>query len=191
MDEKKVDRRVRRTKRQLRMALTSLMLEKDISTITVFEITELAGVNRGTFYSHYKDVHDLLNQLEEGIFVNLAEVSRTYDPKAPNSDASSFIYDILTLVNDNADICKALLCYNGDLEFQRRLFLVLKDDFFRKYLMSVCQTEEKMLDYYCIFSVSGVLSITKDWLSCGQKEPPAEIARICVDFMMKGVAALK
>ncbi len=64
MDEIKVDRRVRRTKRQLRMALTSLMLEKDINTITVFEITELADVNRGTFYSHYKDVRDLLSQLE-------------------------------------------------------------------------------------------------------------------------------
>ncbi len=191
MDEIKVDRRVRRTKRQLRMALTSLMLEKDINTITVFEITELADVNRGTFYSHYKDVRDLLSQLGEGIFVNLAEVGRTYDPKAPNSDASSFIYDILTLVSDNADICRALLCFNGDLEFQRRLFLVLKDDFFRKYLMSFCQTDEYMLEYYCIFSVSGVLAITKNWLSCGQKEPSSEIARICVNFIVKGTEALK
>jgi hypothetical protein len=94
-------------------------------------------------------------------------------------------------LSDNADICRALLCFNGDLEFQRRLFLVLKDDFFRKYLMSFCQTDEYMLEYYCIFSVSGVLAITKNWLSCGQKEPSSEIARICVNFIVKGTEALK
>ena len=56
------DRRVRKTKKQLRGALTSLLLEKDISRVTVRDVADLADVNRGTFYAHYSDVYDLLHQ---------------------------------------------------------------------------------------------------------------------------------
>ena len=50
------DRRVRKTKKQLRGALTSLLLEKDISRVTVRDVADLADVNRGTFYAHYSAV---------------------------------------------------------------------------------------------------------------------------------------
>ena len=49
MEEPRTDRRVRKTKKQLRMALTTLMMEKSVGEITVREIAELADVNRGTF----------------------------------------------------------------------------------------------------------------------------------------------
>ena len=61
------DRRVRKTKKQLRGALTSLLLEKDISRVTVRDVADLADVNRGTFYAHYSDVYDLLHQLEDDL----------------------------------------------------------------------------------------------------------------------------
>ena len=48
--EKKEDRQVRRTKKLLTQALTTLMQEKQISEITVKELTDLAELNRGPFY---------------------------------------------------------------------------------------------------------------------------------------------
>ena len=67
MEEPRTDRRVRKTKKQLRMALTTLMMEKSVGEITVREIAELADVNRGTFYAHYRDVNDLLAQVEPSV----------------------------------------------------------------------------------------------------------------------------
>ena len=52
MERPSEDRRVRKTKKQLRGALTQLLLEKDISHITVRDVADLADVNRGTFYAH-------------------------------------------------------------------------------------------------------------------------------------------
>ncbi len=52
MAENKTDRRVRRTKRLLLESLTSLMKEKPIKDISVKELTDLADINRGTFYLH-------------------------------------------------------------------------------------------------------------------------------------------
>ena len=75
------DRRVRKTKKQLRSALTSLLLEKDISRITVRDVADRADVNRGTFYAHYSDVYDLLRQLEDDLLTHLDEVGRRHDAR--------------------------------------------------------------------------------------------------------------
>ena len=50
MEERKDDRRVRRTRAQLRRALTELLQEKSIDSLSVTELTSRADVNRGTFY---------------------------------------------------------------------------------------------------------------------------------------------
>ena len=62
--EKTVDRRVRKTKNQLRQGLARLMLEKSLKEITVKELTDLVDMNRGTFYLHYRDIYDLYAQIE-------------------------------------------------------------------------------------------------------------------------------
>ena len=74
------DRRVRKTKKQLRGALTSLLLEKDISRVTVRDVADLADVNRGTFYAHYSDVYDLLHQLEDDLLRRLDDVAAATTP---------------------------------------------------------------------------------------------------------------
>lgn len=58
MGEETVDRRVRKTKKQLRECLTRLLKEKKVQDITVRELTDMADLNRGTFYLHYRDVFD-------------------------------------------------------------------------------------------------------------------------------------
>ena len=57
------DRRVRRTRRLLRDALVSLVLERGYAGITVEDITDRADLGRATFYSHYTDKDDLLGQV--------------------------------------------------------------------------------------------------------------------------------
>ena len=63
--EAKTDRRITRTRYLLVHALTSLMLKKSIKDITVKELCESVDINRGTFYTHYRDIYDLMHQIEE------------------------------------------------------------------------------------------------------------------------------
>ena len=64
MAEQRQDRRVRRSKAQLRQALIQLLQEKPVEEITVRELTERADVNRGTFYSHYQNIYHMLEQVK-------------------------------------------------------------------------------------------------------------------------------
>ena len=54
------------TKNALATALKKLLSKKELSKITISNITEECGVNRQTFYYHFKDIYDLL----EWIFTN-------------------------------------------------------------------------------------------------------------------------
>jgi AcrR family transcriptional regulator len=67
------DRRARRTRKLLREALFSLILENGYDAVTIEDITERADLGRTTFYLHYKDKEDLLLQCIQEIADELAE----------------------------------------------------------------------------------------------------------------------
>ena len=48
------------TKRALENALKTLLLKKPLNKITISDVTEECGVNRMTFYYHFKDIYDLV-----------------------------------------------------------------------------------------------------------------------------------
>lgn len=59
----KQDRRINRTKRDLRKAFIDIAQNKDIKQITVKDILEKADYNRTTFYVHYADKFDLMSDI--------------------------------------------------------------------------------------------------------------------------------
>src|SRR5882757_7069210 len=74
------DPRIRRTRQLLQSALQTLMQTKSFDEISVQDITELATVNRATFYDHYTDKFALLDAMVAGGFHRLLhERNVTFD----------------------------------------------------------------------------------------------------------------
>ena len=189
--EEKIDRRVRKTKRQLREALTTLLLEKKFSDITVREISELADVNRGTFYTHYRDTTDLLHQLESSFLNRLREISVTVKRQDWERATYAYLEEVFTLCRDNADIYRALVCNGSDPDFEERFVITLRNQYLRSFLEHVCRTEERIQELYCVYIVDGMLAIVSLWLNTGMKETPEEMSRIGGDFIMRGGKGLR
>jgi AcrR family transcriptional regulator len=77
---KKVDPRVVRTRQMLRDALVSLIEEKGFDAITVQDIADRAGLNRATFYLHYRDKQELLvKSLRDAIDELVADIGASTD----------------------------------------------------------------------------------------------------------------
>lgn len=190
MEESKTDRRVRKTKKQLRMALTTLMMERSVGDITVREIAELADVNRGTFYAHYRDVNDLLTQLEENVFVRLEEISVSNRSRSGGDALRSYLTDVMTLCRDSADIYRALVIRNNDIEFQQKLLETLKGHYLRSFVARSSTAEPREQELFCSFAVQGMLSITNEWMESGLRETPEEIAGFGSVFILHGLEAL-
>ncbi len=60
-----MDLRVKRTTKSIKDAFFELRKKKSIEKISVKELSELAMINKATFYLHYKDIYDLSEKLEE------------------------------------------------------------------------------------------------------------------------------
>ena len=155
-----IDRRVKKTKKQLRLALMHLMTQKSAKSISVRELAEQADINRSTFYIHYKDVNDLLLHLEDEMAERLSELCRRHDPRDSMTGDYPFLTDLYAFIQENADLCKVLLGGYGDRAYTERI---------------------------CAFIVPGNLMLALRWLQDGTRESPEEIARFAGQFINSGV----
>ena len=67
------------TKIAIAYAFKDLLSEKPINKITINDITEDCGVNRATFYYHFKDIYDLIEWSCEEDSRKAANGNTTYD----------------------------------------------------------------------------------------------------------------
>ena len=104
----KIDKRVRYTKMFLKEALIKLLNEKPISRITIKELCEEAEINRATFYSHYQDQYDLLDQLEQEMFDKPLLYIESLKEDASENRVKQIVKEILHNIDDNKDLVCAL-----------------------------------------------------------------------------------
>ena len=67
------------TKRALEASLKNLLLQKPLSKITISDIADDCGINRMTFYYHFKDIYDLIEWSCEEDARKALEGKKTYD----------------------------------------------------------------------------------------------------------------
>ena len=187
MNESIMDRRVRKTRATLRRCLTTLLQTKKIQEITVRELAEMADINRGTFYLHYKDVYDLMEQIENELVTELEQMLDLYRVPDLKAKPSLFFSDLYPLIQKNADIITCLLGENGDLNFVNRLKTMLPERCLRRWLELKTPKDEDTLEAYSAFIVSGCVGIVQYWLESGMKEPAKRMAELTEEFILKGI----
>lgn len=98
-----------RSEKLIKMATIKLLSEKkDIDKITVSEVVSLADINRGTFYNHYKDIDDVMNQIEDEIMEDL--IKKWENSKSESGlKSDSFIIELTKTLIENEDICHKLV----------------------------------------------------------------------------------
>ncbi|MGT2908084.1 TetR/AcrR family transcriptional regulator [Streptococcus dentiloxodontae] len=104
------DVRILKTKRDIENALIELIIEKDFPSLTVKEICQKALISRSTFYSHYLDKYDILEQLVARTIQQLNEkFAAKYQAKASSQQLKTFFDDIYDFYQDKQQLLQALL----------------------------------------------------------------------------------
>ena len=68
MEQKKIDKRIIRTREQITDAFFELLEEKGFQQMSVQDISSRANINRATFYDHYEDKTDLFKSIVDHTF---------------------------------------------------------------------------------------------------------------------------
>ena len=182
--EKKIDRRVRKTRRALKEALIEKLKDKPIQEITVREIADEIDINRGTFYQHYRDIYDMLSQIESELFGEFGELLDNSEKHHTHDIMSTFI-GFVTLLKENRDLVLVLLGPNGDPAFVDRVKEMVREHVIDAWMRVNSSDVIQYFDYYYEFVVAGCIGLFQKWLATGAKESPEKLAQM-VDAILNG-----
>lgn len=120
------DKRIRRTKKLLRQALTRLMKEKEFGSITVTDVVREADINRGTFYAHYRDVYDLRERIEADMIADFRSMIAGLRPGGPEA-LQQVLSRAVDYLEENREIVIVLVQGSGGKGLSQKLIGVLEE----------------------------------------------------------------
>lgn len=184
---KKEDRRVRRTKKLLTQALTELLQKKQVNEITVKELTDLADMNRGTFYMYYKDIFDMLEKIEDELFQKLDGIALTHEHGDPTQQVKPILLDLFRFIEENQEMCRVLLSPNGDMNFLHRLYEAIRERSLEIWKDQMGSLGEKEFDYRYSFVIFGCAGMIRAWVNRSCQETDMQMAELADRMIRRGI----
>lgn len=166
--------RVKYTRDALRGALLQLLQEKPVKHITVTDVCARADINRSTFYLHYKDVYDLLDQMESDL---IGEMGNTF-LSVPDESPEAHIVAMLRIIAAHRELCLAILSDHGNPQFVKRLGQMTREGFLHHWRGMFPKAPERLLVLIYSFTISGSSAVVEQWLLGGCQEQPEQIAQL-------------
>lgn len=170
------DRRIRKTKKALKIALAELLTQKELRKITVQELSDKADVHRATFYSHYHDVYALYSEYENEVLADLDKMTKN----DPHHSYEKFYNDFIDYFLEHKSTVKMLFSDSDDnRNFMGKVAALLEE----KYL-SVWQYEDSIkkpteqMKYLTTFIVNGTLAMISRWAKGGFSDSKFELLRM-------------
>lgn len=159
------------TKRALEASLKNMLFKKPLDKITINDITDDCGMNRMTFYYHFKDIYDLVEwSCEE-------DASRALNGKKTYDTWQQGLLQIFNAVLDNKPFIMNV--YRSVSREQVELYLykitykllidVVED---QAQGMKVKEVDKKFIANFYKFAFVGLML---DWIKDDMREKPEDI----------------
>ncbi len=182
------DRRTARTRRALRDALAAeIRACGGLDRVAVTAIAERADVTRRTFYSHYRDIADLVERSEAELLEGLADhIFRIAQANLDDlRDSLSRLgpcpgsVELLEFVRDNGDYMGAMLGPGGDPALVEKIKDIARETVTDRALDGLdARALGPFFDYYLTFVVSAEVGVVQRWLEDGMREGVDVMARM-------------
>ncbi|MEI3598455.1 MULTISPECIES: TetR/AcrR family transcriptional regulator [unclassified Oceanobacillus] len=191
---KKQDLRIQRTRKSLNQALITLMEKKNFQAITIQELADEAMINRVTFYLHYVDKYELLEEcvkdnLDEIMLKHLSPVRHIRKGVVYTEAFRPIVMDILKSVENNERFFRVMIQSNCEGLIKDYFIGLVQTKFLPQLgeMFSDIQSN-RHVDVTIQLIVSAILGVITWWIVSEERESPEEIAAIVVDVVTKGPA---
>ena len=158
---KKTDTRVQFTKQKLKEAIIGLLQEKSIDKITVRELCDTAGLNRGTFYLHYDTPAMLLKEIEEDFLTQNRKLFESFWQKGREQNIMEALF---SYIKENRDIFCILMGPHGNPYFTTDLFDGMRDGILDQWQLEFPAYQKEDLDFIYEYVFLGSTRLILNWL---------------------------
>ena len=164
MSEKAPDRRALKTRKAIRDALAQLLTEKELHKVTVQEITEIAEINRGTFYKHYLDIYDLYDKTENEILVDLGLMVL----ELQELPSDQFFKHLIDYIDENRTVFIMIFSPNTTGKLRDKFGNLIEGLFLQVQAEKQhANIKDVTLSYRTRYRAQGVVSILDKWVCDG------------------------
>lgn len=186
------DPRIARSRAALCEAFITLVEERGIDGFSVGDLCTSAGLNRGTFYNHFRDKESLLASFEDEVIEGLGGVlAKFQNIKLRELAACSLTHRPLPMLVELYDYLReegpflhAMLGPGGDARFGMRLREAVCGRFVRSLLHERYQNDPSAFTRYYISFYSGAyLGVISEWIDSGMTETSEEMALISMRLL--------
>lgn len=188
----RLDRRTVRTRKALRDALAEeIVATGDLTKVTVTAVADRAGITRRTFYSHYRDIPDLVECVEEEALCDLCKLSKEIaEVTLPELEEAIHRFEpcprsieILTYFQEEGRHLVPLLGEGGDPAFVEKIKNMVRKVVMARALHGFYPLARDVFDYYLTFVISAEVGVLVRWLTTGMTESPEIMSRLMTALM--------
>lgn len=173
----KDNRRARQTDEAIIRAFYRVLVDKgSMEKVTVREICQVAGINRSSFYLHYKDPYDLLEQVEKTMAKSLTESFLAAMESGGN--IRQCFENLFAFIGENWQFYAIYLNEtnrSGVISLARELYADRVPASLWKE-MGFASPDE--LAYHEEYAIAGLTAMIRRWLNTGRRETPQELCGI-------------
>ncbi len=164
------------TERRLRQELLGFLAREEDPTVG--QLCEAAGINRSTFYRHYRDIPDLMEktekEIQKGLFRSVGGQGNFLERLESSSEP---LESLISYIGQNRHFYRAYLRKNGKSALEDGYQLFWEKEIRPLFLAHGVEKEARMR-YYFAYAKSGFETILRMWLEGDCIESPQEIAGI-------------
>lgn len=153
------------TKNALAASMKKLMSERPFAKISVGDICDDCGMNRKSFYYHFKDKYDLVNWIFYADFIGRIQVDSYENEWELLDELCRYFYS-------EREFYRNALQIEGQNSFKEYFYEVLQP-IVLFFVQNVLETGERK-DFYVTFFCDGFLAAIMRWLKEGSKITPGE-----------------
>lgn len=175
MEEKKIDRRTLKTRKVIYNALMDLLTQKELHKVTVQEISDIADINRTTFYKHFLDVYDLYDKLEQEILIEWGMLVLDMQ----NLRSKEFFDNLVGYVDKNRNVFKMVFSSKAPGQLRLRFERLLDG------LLQTMESEKKganikdiKLSYQTNYRSQGCIAVLSKWIDSGADQPKDFVVKV-------------
>ena len=172
------DRRIEKTRSSIRRTLLKEMKTESYQELSVSRLCREADIGRGTFYLHYNDIYEVVQEIEDQLLSDFREMAfRHFDDGTP---LSSFLTEVLTYITEHPDEYEVFL-FPADSRFSVRFFDTALELFYYhavKYQPSADPVRQR---YRILRDLSGISGAVRSWFAAGCRETPDRLAECLTD----------
>lgn len=182
---------VSRSKRLIKEAVSKLLLEKDISKIRITEVTTLADINRGTFYAHYRDIYDVVEQMQNEFVEVLCNSIHNYPPLSLLKNPLPFIIEVADYIRENMEFYQTLIQRNGSSQIFKKMNFIFIERLFRENPYIPEGTDAKELKLCLSYIMAGCMGVLESWFNNEISYTFDELVLLLNDFVSRNLSKYK